>query len=75
MESIMEYVMEFALKFILKSVLLDLFFKNHGLLEFSSDPPLGGGPNANSGRPCTLIIVRHVGLHVDFSFTNYFGGL
>ena len=29
--------------------------KNHGLPEFSSDPPLGGGPDANSGRPCTLI--------------------
>jgi hypothetical protein len=29
--------------------------KIHGLLEFSSNPSLGGGPNANSGRPCTLI--------------------
>jgi hypothetical protein len=29
--------------------------KSHGLPEFASGPPLGGGLDANSGRPCTLI--------------------
>ena len=29
--------------------------KNQDLPELSSDPPFGGGPDANSGRPCTLI--------------------
>ena len=29
--------------------------KIHGLLEFVSYPPLGGGLDANSGRSCTLI--------------------
>ena len=31
------------------------YLKNHDLPEFSSDSPLEGGPDANSGRPCTLI--------------------
>ena len=29
--------------------------KNHDLSEFLSNPPLGGGPDVNSGRLCTLI--------------------
>jgi hypothetical protein len=55
MESIMESVMDYALQFVLKFVMLCKILKNHGLPEFSSDPPLGGGPDPNSGRPCTLI--------------------
>ena len=39
----------------LEICLAEKILKHHGLPKFSSDPPLGGGPDANSGRPCTLI--------------------
>jgi hypothetical protein len=46
--SILEFVMEPALQ----SVMLEKnIFKNHGLPEFGSRPPLGGGLGENSGRP------------------------
>ena len=53
---VMESIMEFALQSILKYVMLGKNIKkNHGLPEFVLGPPLGGGFDANSGRPCTLI--------------------
>jgi len=55
LESIVEFVLESSLKSVLKFFMLEKILKNLGLPEFSSDPPLGGGPDANSGRPCTLI--------------------
>jgi hypothetical protein len=33
------------------------YWKIHGLPEFLLDAPLGGGSNANSGRPCTLVYI------------------
>ena len=53
--SVLESILKSIMKSALKSVLLKKKKKFHGLPEFSSDPPLGGGPDANSGRPCTLI--------------------
>jgi hypothetical protein len=47
--------MESVLESALESTILQKKFKNHGLLEFPTDPPLGGGLDANSGRPYTLI--------------------
>ena len=41
--------------------------KSHGLLEFASLPPPRGGPSKIPGDHETLFIVRHVGIHVDFS--------
>jgi hypothetical protein len=52
----MESIMKFAMQSILKYVLLEKkYLKDHGLPEFALDPPLGGGPDENFGRPCTLI--------------------
>ena len=53
--SVLEFVLESILQYIMKPIMLENFKKNHGHPEISSDPPLGGGPDANSGRPCTLI--------------------
>jgi hypothetical protein len=35
--------------------MLEKILKNHGLPEFLLDPPFEGEPDANSGKPCTLI--------------------
>jgi hypothetical protein len=49
--SVLEFVMEFSLQFVLKYVMLEKILKNHGLPEISSCPPLGDGPDVNSGIP------------------------
>ena len=42
-------------------------YKINGLPKFASGPPVGGGLTKIMGAHETLPIVRHVGLHVDFS--------
>ena len=49
------FVLKSTLQFVVKYVLLEKYSKNHGLLKFALGPLLGGGPDANSDRPCTLI--------------------
>ena len=45
-----------VLQFAVQSVMLEKTLKKkHDLMEFASGPPLRGGYDANSGRPCTLI--------------------
>ena len=55
LESFPKSIMESPLKSILKCDARENIKKNHGLPEFSSGPPLGGGFEAKSGRPCTLV--------------------
>ena len=52
---VLESIIEFFLESALKSFLLKKYLKNHDLPEFASCPPLGGGPDENSGRPRNLI--------------------
>jgi hypothetical protein len=40
---------------------------SHGLLEFASNLPLGGGPDANFGKPWHIIYIFPIlGIHVEF---------
>jgi hypothetical protein len=71
LESILKYVMEFILQSILKSFWLDFEKKNHGLPEFCQTHLLEVGLMKISVGHAPLSIVRHVGLHVDFSSTNF----
>ena len=48
LESTLQYVKTFV-------ILEKISKKSHGLLEFVSGPPLGGGLDENSGRPWNLI--------------------
>ena len=68
--------MKFVMRFVMKFVMLETILKNcHGLLEFVLGSPLGGGLTKIQGDHETLSIVRHVGLHVDFSSIKFFWGL
>ena len=55
LESILKIVMEYALEFVLTFVMLKKIKLNHGLSKFASNPPLGGRPDVNCGRPWNLI--------------------
>jgi hypothetical protein len=55
LESILEFVLEPALQSIMKYVMLEKILKKSWSPVILSGPPLGGGPDANSSRPCTLI--------------------
>ena len=55
LEHVLESVMEYAMQYVINLSCWKKYSKSHGLSKFVSDPPLGGRPDANSGRPCTLI--------------------
>jgi hypothetical protein len=55
MEFVLESIIESILESILKFVMLEKYSKSNGLSECASGPTLGGGLDANSNRPCTLI--------------------
>ena len=62
----MESILKSTLKFVLKFVMLEKILKNHCLPKFALDL-LEVGLTKIPGDHETLSIVRHVGLHVDFS--------
>jgi hypothetical protein len=70
--SVLESVLEFALKYVMlkkyiKKIMVSRNFHRTRLLEVGlTKIPVDHAP---------LSIVRHVGLHVDFSSTNFFLGL
>ena len=53
--SILQFIIKYVMQSDVKFVLLEKIIKKNGLPLFALSPPLGGGSNANFGRPCTLI--------------------
>ena len=68
--------MESALQFVLKYVLLEKIIKKIMVSQnFRQTHPLEVGLTQNLVDYAPLSIIRHVGLHVDFSSMNFFWGL
>ena len=65
MESILDYVLEFAPQFVMLEATIKKVTVSHNLCQVHL---LEVGLTKISGDHETLSIVRHVGLHVDFSF-------
>ena len=59
--------MKFVLQFALKSFVLGKKIKKQRSPEICVRHTLGGGHDKIPGDPKTLPIVRHIGLHVEFS--------
>jgi hypothetical protein len=68
--------MKFALQYVLKFVMLEKNIeKNMVSRNFRQTHLLEVGLKQIPVDHAPLSIVRHVGLHVDFSSTNFLGGL
>jgi hypothetical protein len=67
--SVLESFMEVALQYVSKSIMLEKILKK------SWSPGIFVRPTSFPVDHTPLSIVRHVGLHIDFSFTNFFGPL
>jgi hypothetical protein len=72
LESILEYVLEFAMHFVMKVVILEKILKKSWSPGIFVSLEVGLTQIPVDHAP--LSIVRHVGLHVDFSSTNLFFG-
>ena len=71
LESNVKSIMEFALQYILKSVLLEKIFKKSVSWNLRQAHLLKVVLKKIPGDHETLSIVRHVGLHVDFSYMKF----
>jgi hypothetical protein len=71
LESILEFVLEYALQYVLKSIVLEKIMVSR---NFRQTHLLEVGLTQILVDHSPLSIVRHVGLHVDFSSINLFWG-